>query len=65
MHRDALMVQFDAVYPAYELAQNKGYPTPAHKRALATHGPSPLHRRSYAPVAETLSLGFLDGETID
>lgn len=51
VHRDALMARWDAIFPAYRLASNKGYGTPPHLAALARCGPSPLHRRSYAPVA--------------
>jgi ribonuclease HII len=39
-------------YPGYLLCQNKGYSTPEHKRLLRELGPSPIHRRSYAPVAQ-------------
>ncbi len=45
--RDRLMVALDADFPAYGLAGHKGYPTEAHYAALAAHGPSPLHRRSF------------------
>jgi ribonuclease HII len=48
--RDAMMVEFDAQYPGYGFAGHKGYPTPAHYRALAELGPCPIHRRSFAPV---------------
>ena len=48
--RDAVMTEFDQIYPAYGLASNKGYATRAHLEALRTHGPSPLHRFSFAPV---------------
>ena len=51
IHRDAILRAWDAVYPHYGLASNKGYGTPLHKRALLQHGPSPMHRQSYAPVA--------------
>jgi len=51
VHRDALLRAWDPIYPQYDLASNKGYATPRHKRALHEHGPSPLHRQSYAPVA--------------
>jgi ribonuclease HII len=50
--RDARMVEWDTVYPQYGLARNKGYATPDHLEALRTHGPSPLHRYSFAPVRE-------------
>lgn len=45
--RDRLMVALDVDFPAYGLAGHKGYPTAAHYAALALHGPSPLHRRSF------------------
>lgn len=51
-HRDACMEKWDAVYPQYGLAQHKGYATPEHLEALRRHGPSPLHRHSFAPVRE-------------
>jgi ribonuclease HII len=52
VERDRRMEQFDQLYPQYGLAQNKGYGTPDHLEALRRHGPSPLHRFSYAPVRE-------------
>ena len=51
-HRDARMEEWDAVYPQYGLARHKGYATPDHLEALRQHGPSPLHRHSFAPVRE-------------
>lgn len=48
--RDRLMVDADARFPGYGFAQHKGYPTRAHKDALARLGPTPIHRRSFAPV---------------
>jgi ribonuclease HII len=48
--RDAMMREFDAVYPGYGLASNKGYSAPKHLKALREKGPTPLHRRSFAPV---------------
>jgi ribonuclease HII len=50
--RDHRMEEYDQLYPQYGLAQNKGYGTPDHLEALRRHGPSPLHRFSYAPVRE-------------
>ena len=50
VHRDACMRVFDSIYPEYGLGSHKGYGTPEHRRALAQHGPTPLHRRSFAPV---------------
>lgn len=49
-HRDARMQELDVIYPQYGLAQHKGYGTPEHLEALRVHGPSPLHRHSFAPV---------------
>jgi ribonuclease HII len=51
VHRDALMRQLDELHPQYGLASHKGYATPEHRRALKEHGPCPLHRRTFAPVA--------------
>lgn len=45
--RDRLMQAYEKVYPGYGFAQNKGYPTPEHKRALQTLGLSPIHRRTF------------------
>lgn len=49
--RDAEMVALDQRYPGYGFSQHKGYPTGAHLAALRDLGPSPIHRRSFAPVA--------------
>ena len=48
--RDRMMCEWDAIFPAYGLASHKGYSTPRHLAALREHGPSPLHRQSFAPV---------------
>jgi len=50
VERDRMMCEWDAVFPAYGLASHKGYSTPQHLAALREHGPSPLHRQSFAPV---------------
>jgi ribonuclease HII len=50
VERDRMICAWDPVYPQYGLASNKGYSTPHHLAALRTHGPSPLHRQSFAPV---------------
>jgi len=52
VHRDRLLVELDAVYPGYGLARHKGYCSPEHMEALRRLGPTPLHRKSYAPVAQ-------------
>jgi len=51
-HRDRLMRAAAAEHPHYGWDRNKGYGTPDHLAALRQHGPSPLHRRSFAPVAQ-------------
>ncbi|MET4898058.1 ribonuclease HII [Sphingomonadaceae bacterium jetA1] len=50
--RDTLMIAAAELYPAYGWASNKGYGSAAHLAALREHGPTPLHRRSFAPVAQ-------------
>lgn len=45
--RDRLLVALDAEHPAYGFAGHKGYPTAQHYAALAQHGPTPYHRRSF------------------
>ncbi len=52
VHRDRLLLELDAVYPGYGLARHKGYCSPEHMEALARLGPTPLHRKSYQPVAQ-------------
>lgn len=53
--RDREMLALDAQYPGYGLARHKGYPSPAHLQALQELGPSPIHRRSFRPVASLLT----------
>jgi ribonuclease HII len=53
--RDRIMVGHDATYPLYGFARHKGYGTAFHKDALLRHGPTPLHRRSFAPIAALMS----------
>lgn len=48
--RDRLMLVLDEQYPGYGFARHKGYGTVEHQRALAKMGPSPAHRRTFAPV---------------
>jgi ribonuclease HII len=50
VERDAMVRQWDPVYPVYGLASNKGYSTRRHIASLRQYGPSPLHRQSFAPV---------------
>jgi ribonuclease HII len=62
--RDRICAEFDARYPAYGFAHNKGYGTPRHVDALLREGPCEWHRRSFAPLrlllaGEQLSLDML------
>ena len=52
--RDRIMAEYDREHPGYGWSTNKGYPTPEHYRALNALGPTPLHRRSFAPVRQCL-----------
>lgn len=51
-HRDRLMRAYAELHPHYGWERNAGYGTPQHLEALRLHGPTPLHRRSFAPVAQ-------------
>ena len=66
VERDRLVAAWDPVFPIYRLASNKGYSTPHHLAALRQHGPSPLHRQSFAPVWSAPTpqelLAFMEGE---
>jgi ribonuclease HII len=50
VERDRMISEWDPIFPIYGLRSNKGYSTPKHLTALREHGPSPLHRQSFAPV---------------
>ncbi|MDV3459064.1 ribonuclease HII [Sphingomonas sp. HF-S4] len=50
--RDCMMAELDALHPGYGWASNKGYAARVHQEALRTLGPTPHHRRSFAPVAQ-------------
>ena len=52
--RDREMEALDSLYPGYGLAKHKGYPTKQHLEALVKLGPSPIHRKSFAPVSALL-----------
>ena len=52
VERDRIMLAADAEYPQYGFAAHKGYGTPLHLSRLREHGPCPLHRRSFQPVAQ-------------
>lgn len=51
-HRDRMMREAAERHPHYGWERNAGYGTPEHLAALRLHGPTPLHRRSFAPVAQ-------------
>lgn len=53
--RDRRMCELHLRHPQYGFDRHKGYPSPAHLAALATHGPCPEHRRSYAPVRAAIA----------
>jgi len=55
VHRDALLERFDREFPGYGLAHHKGYATREHLDALERRGPTPLHRKSFAPVRALLA----------
>ena len=55
--RDRMMRELDERYPVYGFSRHKGYVTEEHLRALAEHGPSPVHRRSFRCVPDGLSAG--------
>ncbi len=56
--RDRLMIAYAAEYPEYGFERHKGYGTKQHLEALRKHGPCPIHRQSFAPVAQlSLPLG--------
>ena len=52
--RDRLLTELDREFPGYGLARHKGYCSPEHMEALARLGPTPLHRRSFGPVAQAV-----------
>lgn len=54
VERDRQMLEWHALYPEYDFAKHKAYPTKAHLSALTAHGPCPIHRKSFGPVARYL-----------
>jgi ribonuclease HII len=52
--RDRIMMEMDARHPGYEFSRHKGYATEIHLERLSSHGPCPIHRRSFLPVRQTL-----------
>ena len=57
--RDKIMSNYDEIYPNYGFSNHKGYGTAGHLNALKELGPSPIHRRSFRPVAELDQLDLL------
>jgi ribonuclease HII len=57
--RDRELTILDKEYPQYGFARHKGYPTAFHMAAIAEHGITPVHRRSYAPVRNLINQGEL------
>jgi len=55
--RDITMEKYDVLYPGYGFRQHKGYPTKFHLEALHKLGPTPIHRISFKPVNDVLSIG--------
>ena len=56
VRRDGIMRELEERHPGYGFGKHMGYATASHLRALAEHGPSPVHRRSFAPLATTAQL---------
>ena len=54
VYRDRVLIELDREYPGYGLAQHKGYGSQAHLAALKRLGPTPLHRKSFHPVAQAM-----------
>ncbi|MDQ4076941.1 MAG: ribonuclease HII, partial [Chloroflexota bacterium] len=55
VYRDQMMVAYEHDFPGYDFASNKGYAAPAHRAALRTLGPTPIHRLSWRPLRELAS----------
>jgi len=53
-YRDRQMLELDQLYPQYQFARHKGYPTELHRQLLQEHGVSPVHRRSFRPVRDLI-----------
>jgi ribonuclease HII len=57
-HRDSYMAKLHEEYPVYNWRQNKGYPTPEHRKAIARYGPTEYHRKSFRLLPEQLKLNL-------
>lgn len=58
--RDAVMLELHALYPHYGIDKHMGYGTSFHLAALKQHGPAPIHRKSFAPIAELMAQRTLE-----
>lgn len=63
--RDEMMLAFDELYPGFGFRDNKGYGTEEHLKALQRNGFTPLHRKTFAPVADTNQLDLFGGDFDD
>ncbi|QIL50600.1 ribonuclease HII [Weissella coleopterorum] len=54
-YRDRLMMEYDLIYPGYDFKNNAGYGTAKHLAGLETHGVTPIHRKTFAPVKKHLN----------
>jgi len=53
--RDNFMIELSKIHPEYDWQNNKGYPSPKHKESLKKLGPTPFHRKSFAPIKRLLN----------
>ena len=65
VYRDLLMESYHDRYPVYDFRHNRGYATEGHQAALKVYGPSPIHRKSFEGVEESMLLFGRDGEDGD
>ncbi len=54
VERDRILEKFDLIFPGYSFKKNKGYGTSEHISAIKQIGPSPIHRKTYEPVASMI-----------
>lgn len=62
VERDRQMLAWHEIYPVYDFAKHKAYPTPAHLAALRAHGACPIHRKSFNPVKRVLAVANANTE---
>ena len=62
VYRDLLMESYHDRYPVYDFRHNRGYATEGHQAALKVYGPSPIHRKSFVGVEESMLLFGRDGD---